>query len=77
MVIYCLFFVLRSPGRPKLTPEILNSLSLTEQECLDAFPGLTKSIDDVVAEGPFKIKNTGDLGPLQGRIRDGKVRGEP
>ncbi|KLU92132.1 hypothetical protein MAPG_11079 [Magnaporthiopsis poae ATCC 64411] len=51
----------------------LLSLTLTEQQCRTVFPGLTDSIDDEVAQGPFEVKDTGDLGPLQGRIRDGKV----
>ncbi len=63
-----------SGKRPVLTEEILNNLSLDTEECEAYFPGLTKEIDDVVAEGPFQVKQTGDLGPLQGRIQDGKVR---
>ncbi len=59
--------------RPALTEEILNNLSLDTGECEAYFPGLTKEIDDVVAEGPFQVRQTGDLGPLQGRIEDGKV----
>ena len=58
-------------------PELLNNLSLGEDECNAAFPGLTKEIDDVVAEGPFQVKQTGDLGPLQGRIQDGQVGDYP
>lgn len=58
---------------PGELPLSSSSLSLTEQQCRTAFPGLTDSIDDVVAEGPFEVKDTGDLGPLQGRIKDGKV----
>ncbi len=55
------------------SPALLGSLFLTEKQCTDAFPGLMQSIDDVVAEGPFRVKDGGDLGPLQGRIRDGKA----
>ncbi|EJT80217.1 hypothetical protein GGTG_00220 [Gaeumannomyces tritici R3-111a-1] len=51
----------------------LSSLSLTEQQCRDSFPGLMQSIDDVVAEGPFDVRDTGASGPLQGRIKDGKI----
>lgn len=58
---------------PGELPLSSSSLSLTEQQCRTAFPGLTDSIDDVVAEGPFEVKDTGDLGPLQGRIKDGKI----
>lgn len=54
-------------------PAILRSLSLTEKHCQVEFPGLTQSIDEIVAEGPFRLKNTGDMGALQGRIKNGKV----
>lgn len=67
----------RSTPRPAssklLTPELLANLSLSEEQCNAAFPGLTKEIDDAVAEGPFKVKSTGDRGHLQGRIKDGQV----
>ena len=53
---------------------MLNDLSLDEAQCEAYFPGLTKEIDEVVAEGPFEVKRTGDMGPLQGRIRNGQVR---
>jgi predicted ester cyclase len=53
---------------------VLNNLSLDEEQCNAYFPGLTKEIDDVVAEGPFVVKQTGDMGPLQGRIKNGQVR---
>ncbi|KAK0733267.1 glycosyl transferase family 90-domain-containing protein [Lasiosphaeria miniovina] len=59
--------------RPALPSEALENLSLGEGECEATFPGLTKEIDDAVAQGPFKVKQTGDLGPLQGRIKDGKI----
>ncbi|KAL2263798.1 hypothetical protein VTK26DRAFT_5090 [Humicola hyalothermophila] len=89
LAVYCLVFVSRSPSsrqthggqtesttasstRP-LPPELLNNLSLDEDECNIAFPGLTKEIDDAVAEGPFQVKQTGKLGPLQGRIKDGQI----
>ena len=58
-------------GRPP--PEILNNLSLDTEQCEAYFPGLTREIEEVVAEGPFQVRQTGDMGPLQGRIRDGKV----
>lgn len=58
--------------------ELLTNLSLDEEQCKAAFPGLTKEIDDAVAEGPFTLKQTGDSGPLQGRIKNGQVRaGKP
>ncbi|KAK3937904.1 lactation elevated protein 1 [Diplogelasinospora grovesii] len=53
--------------------ETLNNLSLTEDQCNTAFPGLTTQIDEVVAQGPFKVKQTGDMGPLQGRIKNGQI----
>ncbi|KAK4239931.1 lactation elevated protein 1 [Achaetomium macrosporum] len=53
--------------------KILNNLSLDEEQCNAYFPGLTKEIDDAVAQGPFQVKQTGDLGPLQGRIKDGQI----
>ncbi|KAK4229328.1 lactation elevated protein 1 [Podospora fimiseda] len=76
LVLYCLKFTLRtpSPSKPALTPELLNNLSLDEHQCNAAFPGLTKEIDDVVAQGPFIVKQIGDLGPLQGRIKNGQSR---
>lgn len=47
-------------------PELLNNLSLTTSECEAAFPGLTWSIQDVIAQGPFILhpKNS----PVLGRI---------
>lgn len=57
--------------RPSLATQ--QSLTLTQAQCDTHFPGLIKSIDDVVAEGPFLLKNTGEAGPLQGRIKDGKA----
>ena len=84
LVLYCFFFVWRSPStdggglgvsttKLRLTPELLNNLSLDEGQCKAAFPGITKDIDDVVAQGPFKIKQIGDLGPVQARIKDGQL----
>lgn len=83
LVFYCLLFVSRTPQPHRAAPagptrqppaEILNNLSLDEDQCNAAFPGLTKEIDDVVAEGPFLVKQTSGLGPLQGRIQNGQVR---
>ncbi|CAP61700.1 uncharacterized protein PODANS_4_2690 [Podospora anserina S mat+] len=55
-------------------PELLNNLSLDEDQCNAAFPGLTKEIDDAVAEGPFTMKRySNNQGPLQGRIKDGQI----
>jgi hypothetical protein len=81
---YCVFFVFRAPRSGGLyignafgtkTPDArtLDSLFLTEKQCRNAFPGLTQAIDDIVAEGPFTVQDRGDLGPLQGRIKDGKA----
>lgn len=55
--------------------DILQSLSLTEDQCRAAFPGLTKEIDDAVARGPFPLKRQPGhyTGLVQGRIKDGKV----
>ncbi|GAB1316267.1 Glycosyl transferase CAP10 domain-containing protein [Madurella fahalii] len=82
LAFYCLIFVSRTPqphhAEPagptrRLPAEILNNLSLDEEQCDAAFPGLTKEIDDVVAEGPFQVKQANGLGPLQGRIQDGQI----
>ncbi|KAK3381274.1 glycosyl transferase family 90-domain-containing protein [Podospora didyma] len=85
LAIFCFLFVFRSPSdgssskrssSPSIArppPEILENLSLTEDQCDAAFPGLTKEIDDVVSKGPFTVKQSGDLGPLQGRIKDGQI----
>jgi hypothetical protein len=89
LVVYCLVFIWDTPvssasstraswqrkaSPPPPPPEILRNLSLDEEQCNAHFPGLTKEIDDVVAQGPFPVKQTGKMGPLQGRIKDGKVR---
>ncbi|KAL1836199.1 hypothetical protein VTJ49DRAFT_5452 [Mycothermus thermophilus] len=47
--------------------------SALDDVCEAYFPGLTKEVDDMVAKGPFEVKQTGDLGPLQGRIQDGQL----
>ncbi|KAI6467239.1 hypothetical protein MCOR17_004525 [Pyricularia oryzae] len=52
----------------------IQQLNMTERECRVRFPGLAQSIDDVVAQGPFEVMDTGDAGPLQGRIKNGKVQ---
>ncbi|TLD21356.1 hypothetical protein PspLS_08902 [Pyricularia sp. CBS 133598] len=51
----------------------MQQLNMTERECRARFPGLAQSIDDIVAQGPFEAVDTGDSGPLQGRIKDGKL----
>lgn len=89
LIIYCLLFVLRTPeaenslasrdSEPSQwhSARLLNNLSLTEEQCEAAFPGLTWSIDDVVSQGPFSIKPTSNLGPVVSRIKDGKVSDVP
>ncbi|OAA63698.1 Lipopolysaccharide-modifying protein [Niveomyces insectorum RCEF 264] len=49
------------------------SLSMTEAQCRTAFPGLTKPIDDQVAQGPFALPPATDLGPLLARVRNGRL----
>jgi hypothetical protein len=85
LVVYCLVFIWDTPvssasatrsrwqRKASPPPEILSNLSLDEGQCNAYFPGLTKEIDDVVAQGPFPVQQTGNLGPLQGRIKDGQV----
>ena len=55
--------------------ETLKSLSLTEEQCEDTFPGLTREIDIAAARGPFDLKKGPDVahGSVEGRIKDGKV----
>lgn len=86
VIVYCFLFLSHTPRVPELdltraaqTTRVSpvdthhSALSLTEKKCRTTFPGLLDSIDDVVAQGAFKLTNKGDRGPLQGRIRDGKV----
>lgn len=59
-----------------LPPGALDNRSLTEEQCRIYFPGLLKEVDDAVAKGPFALRprnQTGHLGPLVARIKDGKV----
>ncbi|KAK4100015.1 hypothetical protein N658DRAFT_428689 [Parathielavia hyrcaniae] len=80
LALYCLVSFWNRSGsstttlqrRQPLPAQVLNNLSLDEEQCRAHFPGLTKEIDDVVAQGPFQVKQTGDRGPLQGRIKDGR-----
>ncbi len=63
-------------GVGRAPPEQLENRSLTQERCRAYFPGLFKEIDDAVAEGPFSLRprnESGHLGPLIARIRDGKV----
>lgn len=76
LILYCLLFISRTPATTipwTLSADLLRNLSLDEEQCNAAFPGLTKEIDDSVAQGAFVLKQTGDSGPLQGRIKDGKL----
>lgn len=79
LVLYCFLFIVRPLPDDKSTTlkpvssELLRNLSLGEEQCRATFPGLMKEIDDAVAEGPFALKNTGEDGLLQARIKDGQV----
>ncbi|KFY87769.1 hypothetical protein V500_06777, partial [Pseudogymnoascus sp. VKM F-4518 (FW-2643)] len=56
--------------------ETQQSRTLTEEQCRAAFPGLLKEVDDAVARGPFvqdKFDPENSLGPVRGRIKDGKL----
>lgn len=53
---------------------LLDSLDLDEEQCETSFPWLSKDVDDMIALGPFKLKQAGDGGPVQARIKDGQVR---
>jgi hypothetical protein len=61
-----------APSNRKPDTATLNNLSLTADQCLSAFPGLTDEIEKAVVQGVFKLKG-GDSGPLRGRIRNGQV----
>ena len=83
VVLYCLFYLYTAPrsengalplARKRPSESVLNSLFLTRAQCTETFPGLMQSVDDIVADGPFDLQDRGDLGPLQGKIKDGKVR---
>jgi len=51
----------------------LQSLKLNERQCNATFPGLTMALDGVLALGPFDLSSAGEIGPLQVRIKDGRV----
>ncbi|KAI0012561.1 hypothetical protein F4779DRAFT_633365 [Xylariaceae sp. FL0662B] len=64
----------RKPKKSSPPPPPLNNRFLTEAQCAAAFPGLTKEIDDAVAQGPFTLeRNPHGLGPSILRIKDGKL----
>ncbi|KAJ9156555.1 O-glucosyltransferase rumi [Pleurostoma richardsiae] len=85
MLLYFLYFTLATPRQGKTLsvpsglkrkqhpPELLNNLSLTEEQCSAAFPGLTWPIDDAVAMGSFELEYRGASGPVIGRIKDNKL----
>ena len=58
----------RHPSR-----HLLNSLSLDEDQCNAAFPGLTDDVNKTVALGAFPLKQARNFGPLQARLKDGQV----
>jgi hypothetical protein len=74
------FTGLGSVSHPTKRPpkETLGSLSLTDDQCAEAFPGLNREIENAVAQGPFELKKGPDdiifSGSVKGRIKDGKVR---
>lgn len=55
--------------------EKLGSLALTEKQCAETFPLLTKEINDAEARGPFQLSkvDVDMVGVVQGKIKDGKV----
>jgi hypothetical protein len=92
-IIWSLYFdyLLTSPSRlsftglgsvshptKRLSQETLGSLSLTDGECAEAFPGLNRETENAVAQGPFELKKGPDdiifSGSVKGRIKNGKVR---
>ena len=56
--------------------EIYQSLFLTANQCMVAFPELNREIKNAIVQGPFVLKKLRDEthGLVQGRIKDGKVR---
>lgn len=54
--------------------ERFSTLHLTTEQCETTFPGLTQDLNDSISLGIFKIQPSGDNGPLQVQIKDGKVQ---
>jgi hypothetical protein len=56
--------------------DVRQSLFLTEEQCVDAFPAFDKEIKKAVAQGLFQLTRLRDDTPglVQGRIKNGKVR---
>ncbi|ERS98676.1 hypothetical protein HMPREF1624_05463 [Sporothrix schenckii ATCC 58251] len=63
-----------SSSSSSTTASLSNNLHLTEKECRAAFPGLMDPIDKQVRRGPFPLHPASDLGPLQARVRNGRLR---
>ncbi|KAF2463598.1 uncharacterized protein BDR25DRAFT_337748 [Lindgomyces ingoldianus] len=61
--------------RPSLPKDYLDVLSLTEDQCKIAFPGLIDELHDAVLRGTFTFNksNPDYKGLIQGRIKDGKL----
>jgi hypothetical protein len=61
-----------SVGSSKIAVPVL---SLSEEQCAVAFPGLFREVELSVARGPFTLEKHPDnlLGPLEGKIKDGKA----
>ncbi|KAI0486965.1 glycosyl transferase family 90-domain-containing protein [Xylaria cf. heliscus] len=53
--------------------DVYQSLNLSEQECKATFPDLTEDLDATIALGPFTLKQAHGAGPLQARIKDGRL----
>lgn len=62
-------------SRPTPSKEVLNSMSLSEDQCKATFPALTIEIVEAMARGPFKLEKEPDdyQGLVQARIKNGKV----
>jgi hypothetical protein len=60
-------------GHGSFTTGSRTLLNLSRGQCRLAFPGLERDIDDAVRLGPFDLQPAGQLGPVQVRIRNGKV----
>jgi hypothetical protein len=56
------FTGLGSVSHPAKRPskETLGSLSLTDDQCAEAFPGLNREIENAIAQGPFELKRAPD-----------------
>ncbi|KAI0454611.1 glycosyl transferase family 90-domain-containing protein [Xylaria acuta] len=57
----------------RTSSDVYQSLNLSEQECKATFPDLTQDLDATVALGPFTLKQAHGAGPLQARIKDGRL----